>query len=409
MTSAIRPTLVTVARVSGVSVASASRALNGRPVSPDVQRRVLAAAEQLGYVPDAAARSLRERRTCQLALAVPDIGNPFYVTMMTGIEALTRTEGYRLLVHSTGGDPADEVRLIESMSRRYVDGLIISPLRVTDGLLRALARSASPIVVASDLPEGSLVDRVHTDNASGVELAVKHLLALGRRRLAMVNGPAETMPGAVRGRAFQEALAAAGLATAPAPIEYAADFTHTAGQAAARRLLSRSQPDAVMCANDLIAVAVIRTLAEIGRRVPDDVAVAGIDDTELAEFHLPSITSVSLESAALGKAAAQLLLDRIADPDLPQRREVIAPRLVVRESTRPEHSGTFLYCYTPRVAVEEDGSGLLGPGHQLAAVSLSGLSGRADGAARGGTGFCRSISRKIGPNTASRAVGPYFW
>jgi LacI family transcriptional regulator len=336
MTSATRPTLVTVARVAGVSVASASRALNGRSVTPDVQRKVLAAAEQLGYMPDTAARSLRERRTRQLAFAVADIGNPFYVTMMSGIESHTRGQGYRLLVHSTGGDPADEVSLIESMSRRYVDGLIITPLRVTDALLRALARSASPIVVATNLPEGSLVDSIRTDNASGVELAVRHLLASGRRRLAMVNGPPDTMPGAVRGRAFQEALAAAGMAIDPASIECATDFTHTAGRAAAQRLLGRTQPDAVMCANDLIAVAVIRALAEIGRCVPDDVAVAGMDDTELAEFHLPSITSVSLEAAALGKAAARMLLDRITDPDLPLRREVIAPRLVVRESTRQE-------------------------------------------------------------------------
>jgi LacI family transcriptional regulator len=355
MTSATRPTLVTVAKLAGVSLASASRALNGGNASPDVQRRVLAAAEQLGYVPDAAARSLRERRTRQLTFAVADIGNPFYVTMMSGIESLTRAEGYRLLVHATGGDPADEVSLIESMSRRYVDGMIISPLRVTDDLLRVLARSASPIVVATSLPEGSLVDSVRTDNASGVELAVKHLLASGRRRLAMVNGPAETMPGAVRGRAFQEALAAAGLAVDPASIEYATDFTHAAGRAAAQRLLSRNQPDAVMCANDLIAVAVIRTLAERGQRVPDDVAVVGIDDTELAEFHLPSITSVSLEAAALGKAAARMLLDRIADPDLPLRREVIAPRLVVRESTRPARRGT-VPDGPPAMRVEVDGT-----------------------------------------------------
>lgn len=354
MTSATRPTLVTVAKLAGVSLASASRALNGGVASPDVQRRVLAAAEQLGYVPDAAARSLRERRTRQLTFAVADIGNPFYVTMMRGIESLTRAEGYRLLVHSTGGDPADEVSLIESMSRRYVDGLIISPLRVTDELLRVLARSAAPIVVATHLPEGSLVDSVRTDNASGVELAVKHLLASGRRRLAMVNGPLETMPGAVRGRAFQEALAAAGLAVDPASIECATDFTHAAGRVAAQRLLSRNQPDAVMCANDLIAVAVIRTLAERGQRVPDDVAVAGIDDTELAEFHLPSITSVSLEADALGKAAARMLLDRITDPGLPLRREVIAPRLVVRESTRPARSGTAPDS-PPGMRVEIDG------------------------------------------------------
>ena len=111
-----------------------------------------------------------------------------------------------------------------------------------------------------------------------------------------------------------------------------------------------------MCGNDLIAVAVIRTLAELGRRVPDDVAVAGIDDTELAEFHLPSITSVSLESVALGQLAARMLLDRIADPDLRQRREVIAPRLVIRESTCPDY-GSMVSVPPAGVAAEEGGTG----------------------------------------------------
>jgi LacI family transcriptional regulator len=324
---------VTVARLAGVSVASASRVLSGQTATPEMQQRVRAAAVQLGYVPDAAARSLRARRTSQLAFAVADVGNPIYVEMMRGIESITRASGYRLLIQSTGSDSADEVSLIESLGRHYVDGLIIVPIRITTELLRALAVATAPIAVITTLPEGALVDNVRTDSGLGVTLAIEHMLNTGRRSFAMLNGPTDTVPGAERIRAFEAAIKAAGFP--PAPVECATEFTFAAGLVAARRLLARCRPDAVMCGNDLLAFAVMRTLAELGRSVPDDVSVAGVDDTELAEMHLPSLTSVSLESAARGKLAARMLLDRIEDQSLPPRREKVAPRLVIRESTRP--------------------------------------------------------------------------
>jgi len=332
--SASRPTLVTVARLAGVSVASASRVLSGGTATPEMAQRVRAASAQLGYVPDAGARSLRAGRTQQLAFAVADVGNPTYVAMMRGIESITSAAGYRLLVRSTGSDVADEVSMVESLGHRYVDGLIICPIRITHELLRALAAATAPVVVVGNLPEGSLVDNVRTDSGLGVRQAVDHLLASERRRLGMVNGPPDTEPGARRQAAFDEAVRAASLPTASYDIECAADFTYAAGLEAADRLLSRFQPDAVMCGNDLIAFAVIRRLAELGRSVPGDVAVVGMDDTELAEMHLPSLTSVSLESAERGRLAACLLLDRFATPDLPPRREMVLPRLVVRESSR---------------------------------------------------------------------------
>lgn len=342
-TSASRPTLVTVARLAGVSVASVSRVLNGGTATPEMEERVRTAAAQLGYVPDAAARSLRARRTGQLAFAVADVGNPTYVAMMRGIESVTRESGYRLLVQSTASDVSAEVSLIESLGHRYVDGLIISPIRITHDLLRALARSTAPVVVVGNLPEGALVDNVKTDSAVGLRLAAEHLLAAGARRLALVNGPLDTTPGRRRTEGFQQTVAAAGLAPQDTTIEYAADFTYADGLAAARSLLSRFRPDAVACGNDLLAFAVIRTLAELGLSVPGDVLVTGVDDTDLAEMHLPSLTSVSLESARRGGLAAAMMLGRLAAPELPPRLELVSPRLVVRESSqrssRPPSSG----------------------------------------------------------------------
>ncbi|HUN37553.1 MAG TPA: LacI family DNA-binding transcriptional regulator [Trebonia sp.] len=325
-----RPTLITVARLAGVSVASASRVLTGGQATPEMDRRVREAATALGYVPDMAARSLRARRTSQLAFAVPDVGNPAYVAMMRGIESVTRESGYRLLVQSTGGDIAEEMSVIQGLGQRYVDGLIIVPIRITDELLRALAVTAAPIAVITSLPDSVPVDNVRTDSVLGVSLVVKHMLASGRRAFAMLNGPTDTVPGAERIRGFEAAVDVAGLR--PVAVESASDFTYAAGLDAARTLLTRCQPDAIVCGNDLLAFAMIRALREHGLDVPGDVAVAGIDDIDLAEMHLPSLTSVSLESGARGQLAARMLLDRIGNPDLPPRREKVLPRLVVRES-----------------------------------------------------------------------------
>lgn len=331
-----RPTLVTVARLAGVSVASASRVLSGGgPATPAMQRRVRAAAEELGYVPDDAARSLRAGRTYQLGLAVADIGNPTYVAMMRGIESITRAAGYRLLLHSTGAETDDEIATLSSLRLGFVDGLIICPIRVDHRLLRALADARAPIAVIGNLPEGSLVDNVRTDSERGITLAARHLLDTGRRRLALVNGPPDTTPGGARLAGFRAVVAGASLPDSAGAIESAADFTYPAGLEAARRLLDRFTPDAVLCSNDLLALAVIRTLADRGLRVPDDVAVTGMDDSELTEMHLPSLTSVSLGAEERGRWAARMLLDRIARPDLPPRREQVGPRLVIRESSRP--------------------------------------------------------------------------
>ena len=237
-------------------------------------------------------------------------------------------------MQSTGSDLAAEVSLIESLGHRYVDGLIISPIRITHELLRALAMAAAPVVVIGNLPDGALVDNVRTDSEGGLRLAVEHLLAAGARRLALVNGPVDTIPGQGRTQGFQTTAAAAGLSGGDTAIEYATDFTYPAGLVAARSLLGRFRPDAVACGNDLIAFAVIRALAELGLSVPGDVLVTGVDDTDLAEMQLPSLTSVSLESARRGSLAAAMMLSRIASPGLPPRLEQVPPRLVIRESSR---------------------------------------------------------------------------
>ena len=344
----ITPTVRTVAALAGVSIASASRVLNGRGASAETERRVREAAARVGYVPNAVARSLQARRTDRLALAVEDIGNPVYVSMMRAIEEVATGAGYRLQVHATGADVDGEVELLDGLARRYVDGMVISPIRITDAHLAALSRVPTPVVVVGTLPEQpdqpepdplgpppKAIDNVRADSHTGVGLAVKHLVELGRRRIGFVNGPLDTVPGAARQSGYTDALTAAGLPYDPALVE-PAGFHYASGREAAVRLLDRHRhdpPDAILAANDLIAVGVLHALLAAGVRVPEDVALVGMDDTDLAEMSFPQLSSVSLGSAERGRLAAELLVARLADPARPAQRITVAPTLVVRASS----------------------------------------------------------------------------
>jgi LacI family transcriptional regulator len=327
-----RPTVHTVAARAGVSIASASRVLNGIGGSAETIRKVREAAAEVGYVPNAIARSLQSQRTGLIALAVEDIGNPVYVAMMRAIEAVVAESGRQLLVHATGGQVDRETALLRRLAHRYVDGMILSPIRITDAHLGALVDSPVPVVVVGQLPDETPIDNVRTDSRTGVALAVDHLLAAGRRRIGFVNGPLDTVPGFARDAGFRAALTSHDIVVDERLIEVG-DFQYAAGRAAAGRLLERASPDALFCANDLIAVGALHALLTAQRRVPQDVALVGMDDTELAEMAFPQLSSVSLGSTTRGRRAAELLLERIADPGLPPRREHVAPSLAVRASS----------------------------------------------------------------------------
>ncbi|WP_084464410.1 LacI family DNA-binding transcriptional regulator [Microtetraspora fusca] len=327
------PTINTIARHAGVSIASVSRVLNGLPTREETVRRVLRAAEELGYVPNSVARSLKSRRTNQVAFAMADIGNPVYLAMVREIQPVLRAAGYRLLLHSTDADVADELDVLRGLGERYVDGLIMSPLRVTEGHLSALAAARAPVVVIGSMPEGAGVDNVRADSRTGVRLALDHLYGLGRRRIAFVNGPADTVPGAARAAAYREALEALDLPYDEDLVEVG-DFYRAEGARAVQALLDRAgDVDALMCANDLIALGALDVLRRAGRRVPEDVAVVGMDDTDLAAVAWPSLTSVSLGSARRGRAAVELLLDRLENGEREPRVVTVEPRLAVRAST----------------------------------------------------------------------------
>jgi LacI family transcriptional regulator len=327
-----RPTVVEVADRAGVSIASVSRVLNGKPARRDTEDRVRAAVAELGYVPDATGRALKLGATLQVAFAVDDVGNPVYTEMMRGVEEGMAGSGGRLLVSSTGHDVTDLVALVRSLSRGYADGLIISPLRRSAELVDALVHAPVPVVVIGDIGEGTPLDTVRTDSRRGVVLAHTHLAEAGRRRIAFVNGPTDTAPGRARREGYEQACLASGSVRQTVEVD---DFTAAAGEQAWTLLDGRRRPDAVIAANDLLAFGVMRAARNARRRVPQQLAVVGIDDTQLARIFSPSLTSVSLGARQRGHEAARLLLERMDAPTAPARTVRVEPRLVVRESSAP--------------------------------------------------------------------------
>lgn len=342
-----KPTLHQVAQTAGVSLASASRALTGNSASPEMVRKVRGAAKSLGYLPNATARSLRLGGTLQVVFAVDDIGNPNYVEMLRSIEREFGVSGPRLSITATGRNPQQTIDLVRSLNVGVGDGLIISPIRVTPELRRALMETVVPVVVIGSLHREVEIDSIRVDSAVAVGMAVEHLVSIGRRNIVMINGPIDTNPGAARRRGFLDAATRLGLDPSPEVQVAAADFTVAAGSAAASDMLVRFRSssrlvDAIVAANDLIGIGAISAALNEGLRVPDDIAITGIDDTEIASVYNPPLTSVSLQASERGRLAARLLLERFEDPTREHRTQTVAPRLAVRQSTVGRPQGALL-------------------------------------------------------------------
>lgn len=328
-----RPTIVTVAKLAGVAVSSASRVLNGHSARPDTVERVKRAAREVGYVPNTAAQSLKSSKTGQIAFAVENIANPAYVEMVEVIESILAPAGYRMVLHSTNANPEAEIEILKDLKRRYADGLIMIPIRVTDEHLHELKLATDPVVVIGTLPAGTPVDNVRIESSDGVAAAVRHLIDQGRKQIAFVNGPMDSGPGSARRRGFDEGLAAAGIAASEHMIQEGTSFSVEAGALATEELISRVSVDAIVCANDLLAIGAMRTLRAAGRSIPDDVALVGVDNTYLTEVVHPPLSSVSLLARERGKAAAELLLARLQDPSRQPTTVEAKPELVIRESS----------------------------------------------------------------------------
>lgn len=328
-------TLRDVARASGCSVATVSRVLAGtRPVGPETARRVREAAEALGYRPNQAARALRSRSTGTVGLVLPQITNPFYPALVRELTHALHAEGRAVLLADCDDDPTAEAEYIDDLLSRRVDALLVIPAderRSRDAVAAAAARV--PLVLMDRGCGPGIADSVGVDNAAGMALVLGHLAATGRRRVCYL-GADGTASAAAERRAAYAAGAAVLDPGAPGRIALGG-FSVEWGRAAVD-LVWDARPDALVCANDLIAVGALQRLQQLGADVPGEVAVTGFDDIPMAALAAPGITTVRQPVAELAAEATQLLGRRLAGRgEGPQRAIRLAPELVVRESSAP--------------------------------------------------------------------------
>jgi LacI family transcriptional regulator len=326
------PRISDVARLAGVSVGTASKALNGRAgASEATRRRVRAAAEQLGFRPNAMARGLPSGRSFTVGLVTTDSFGRFTIPIMLGAEDALGAGELAVLLCDTRDDPDREARYVEMLAARDVDGIIVTGRR-TEPRPPLAGKPGCPVVYAFT-PSSQAEDcSVIVDEVGGTQLAVGHLLAGGRRRLGVITGPRSHRSARVRASAARRAMRTAG-ASLVAPPRFGRWEEATGRQAAAELLAVAPELDGLVCGSDMIARGAIDGLRERGRTVPEDVAVVGFDNWEvMARSSRPPLTTIDMQLGELGRTAAELLREAIDGHPRPGRR-VLPCSLVVRDST----------------------------------------------------------------------------
>jgi len=325
-------TMADVARAAGVSVSTVSHVVNGtRNVSRKTALAVRAAIETTGYTHDRIARSLATGRTLTIGLAMSALSNPYFAEVAHAIEGAAAAAGYSLLLAETHDDPDHELRAIQDILGRRVDGIIIAPSTNPTATLKLLEKRRVP-TVALDRVVDAEIDQVATENVAPTGQLVTHLAALGHERIAMVAGRRGLSTTEERIEGYQRALAAAGLPFDPDLLKHGESEDGPA-EAALNQLLSlQHPPTALLVANNKMTIGVMRGLRQAGLQVPADIALVAFDDFEWADLFQPRLTTIAQTNARIGHEAVEMLLTRIADPSLPARKIRLEPRFVHRES-----------------------------------------------------------------------------
>ncbi|WP_328540242.1 LacI family DNA-binding transcriptional regulator [Streptomyces sp. NBC_00344] len=326
-----------VAREAGVSVGTVSNVIN-RPetVSEGTRERVQSAIKRLGYVRSESARQLRAGHSRIMALLVLDMGNPFFVDVVRGAESSARSAGLGVMVCNSGQSPAEEATYLSLFMEHRVRGVLLTPADTTGANLDSLRRQHIPFVLVDRAGVEPGECSVSVDDTMGGALAGRHLVGAGHRSIAYIAGPSQLQQVRDRRAGMLMALAEAGL-PAEALLEIPAErLDVAAGRDAASRLLGLvPRPTAVFCANDLLALGVLQVVYAAGLAVPQDLAIVGYDDIEFAAAAAVPLTSVRQPAVAMGRLAADLLLEEVG-PDTQDHRHqhvVLQPELVVRESS----------------------------------------------------------------------------
>jgi len=335
-----RVTLDDVAERAGVHKATVSRALNDRTqhqVNPETLKRVRRAARELGYQPDAVARSLRTSSTQTIGIIIPDLMNPIFPPLVRGIEHFLQPRGYSALIANTDGFSQVESAAFDSLMQRRVDGFILATGRLEEQAFLADARARGIRVVMANREASTDYPVVMADNAAGIAAAVQHLVGLGHRRIVHFAGPDDFSTTRTRALAFTQTTGAAGVR---GEVIGGVALTAEAGERAMDALIARpgSLPTAIVAGNDLVALGVIRSMRAHGLECPGDISVVGYNDMPFAGDFSPALTTVRVPLREIGIEAARALIGAVegADAAAQERITITLPvSLIVRDSTGP--------------------------------------------------------------------------
>jgi LacI family transcriptional regulator len=330
-----RPTIQDLARAAATSPSTASRALSGNGyVAADVRVRVLEAAERIGYVPDNNARTLRNRTSLAVGMLISDLRNPFYANLAAGIEEQLRSAGYHVIVVNNDGEEEAEVEGARTFLAVRVSAAIITP--VSDRAVRMLMNDGVPIVQADRMVDGLTSDGVLVDNVRGAREVTGHLIGLGHTRIALLIDETDWTTGAGRLEGYRAAFGDAGVPVDPDLVVPTRFAPHAAREAVLGLLDRRPDVTALFAANNMLAEGAFQALQQAGRAIPGEMSLVAFDDVPWMSMVSPGITTVDQHTDDLGRACAQLVVERVAGAATsPATVRYIEPSVIVRGSTAP--------------------------------------------------------------------------
>ncbi len=334
-------TIGDVAKRAGVSMMTVSRVINNSGyISQETRQRVEQAIAELGYVPNALARSLRFKQTKTLALVLTDITNPFFTTVARGVEDTASEQGFSVMFCNTDESQADEAEYLNVIVQKQVDGVLLVPAASAPDSARFLRERNVPFVVLDRRIRGDEVDTVRGDSEQGAFDLTQHLLSLGHRRIGMLSGPSVVTTAADRVAGYRRALLEAG-APPDDSLILEGPYTLDSGYMLAEQILTHDlRPTALVAANNFIAIGALRALRAAGLRVPKDMSLVAFDDLPAPIVIDPFFTVVSQPAYEMGQRATALLLERLAGNGPAALQDIVLPtQLIVRESSAPPCDG----------------------------------------------------------------------
>jgi LacI family transcriptional regulator len=329
-------TLQNVAEAAGVSTATVSRVISGhKAITEDTANRVRAAMEALGYEPNMLARALRTRQSQAIGLIVPDIANPYFGEVTKGAERRAAELGYNLILCDSDYDQVREARLVMDLTRRFVDGVLLMPLRFQEQTVQALNQREIPVVLL-DVEVGpyARVNAVETGQGRAVYEGTNYLIDLGHERVAFFVSPSDLLPNPGMVEGYRGAMQEHGLPHDDLLIRCKVSM-EAAYAAALETLPRRDRPTAVFTIADVMALGIYKAALELNLVIPRDLSVLGFDDMPMASFLNPPLSSMAQDKEEIGRQAVDLLVRQIADGRPSRRIVTMEPRLVVRESCAP--------------------------------------------------------------------------